>query len=70
MPESEPETHHYRVRILDPRGEGDYTKNYKADLTAARTEYDRACRIPRKRSIYLEQVTLKTGRVFVISKRL
>ncbi len=64
---SEP-THHYRVRILD--AQGDHTKDYGVDLTAARAEYNRACKIPRKRTIYLEGVNLKTGRVQVISKRI
>ncbi len=69
MPKSESETHHYCVRILDPQGGGDHVRDYKTDLTAARAEYNRACQIPRKRTIILEGVNLKTGRVQPISTR-
>lgn len=63
------ETHHYRVRILDPQGESDHVTDYGADLSAARAEYNRACQIRRKRKIILEGVNLKTGRVQAISTR-
>ena len=69
MSKSESETHHYRVRILDPQGGGDYIRDYGADLTAARAEYNRACQIPRKRTTILEGVNLKTGRAQTISTR-
>ena len=62
-------THHYRVRIINPQGR-DYTMDFKTDLTAARKEYDQACKVPRKRSIYLEGVNLKTKHVQVFGKRL